>query len=86
MLNKAVTGDEPKCASIKWKNPSSPSTKKFKVMSLAGSIMLTVFWDSQGVLLALFHKHGENVNSATYCEVLLKLRDAICKKHPGQVA
>jgi hypothetical protein len=44
--------------------------------------MLTVFWDSQGVLLA----HGENVNSASYCEVLLKLRDAIGRKRPGQLA
>jgi hypothetical protein len=48
--------------------------------------MLTVFWDSQGVLLAHFQKRGENVNSASYCEVLLKLRDAIRRKHPGQLA
>jgi hypothetical protein len=26
------------------------------------------------------------VNSASYCEVLLKLRDAIRRKHPGQLA
>jgi hypothetical protein len=34
-------------------------------------------WDSQGVLLAHFQKHGENMNSAFYCEVLLKLLNAI---------
>jgi hypothetical protein len=38
--------------------------------------MLTVFWDYQGVLLAHFQKLGENVNSASYCEVLIKLQDA----------
>jgi hypothetical protein len=48
--------------------------------------MLTVFWDSQGVLLANFQKHGENVNSSSYCEVLLKLQDAIHRKRPGQLA
>jgi hypothetical protein len=32
--------------------------------------MLTVFRDSQGVLLARFQKRGENVNFASYCEVL----------------
>jgi hypothetical protein len=85
MLNRAVTGNEPKCASIQWKNPSSPSTKKLKVTPSAGKIMLTMFWDSQGVLLAHFHKHGENVNSV-HCEVLLKLQDAIRRKHPGQLA
>jgi hypothetical protein len=47
--------------------------------------MFTVFWDSQGVLLAHFQKRGENVNSATYCEVLLKLRDAVRRKLPGQL-
>jgi histone-lysine N-methyltransferase SETMAR len=49
-------------------------------------VMLTVFWDSQGVLLAHFQKLGENVNSASYCEVLLMLRDAIRRKRPGQLA
>jgi hypothetical protein len=48
--------------------------------------MLTVFWDSQGVLLVHLQKHGENMNSASYREVLLKIRDAISKKRPGQLA
>jgi hypothetical protein len=43
-------------------------------------------FNSQGVLLAHFQKHGENVNSASYCEVLLKLQDAIHRKRPGQLA
>jgi hypothetical protein len=32
-----------------------------------------MFWDSQGVLLTHFQKHGKNMNSASYCEVLVKL-------------
>jgi hypothetical protein len=31
--------------------------------------MLTMFWDSQGVLLAHFQKQSENVNSASYSSV-----------------
>jgi hypothetical protein len=53
---------------------------KFKVTPPAGKVMLTVFWDSQGVLLAHFQKRGEDVNSVSYCEVLLKLQDAILRK------
>jgi histone-lysine N-methyltransferase SETMAR len=49
-------------------------------------VTLNMFWDSQGVLLAHFQKHGENVNSASYCEVLLKLWNAIHRKRPGQPA
>jgi hypothetical protein len=36
----------------------------------------TVFWGSQGVLLAHFQKLGENVNSASYCEVLFGMQFA----------
>jgi hypothetical protein len=97
MLNRIVTGDKScvrhcqlksKRASVQWKHPSSPSTKKFKVtgMPSARKVMLTMFWDSQGVLLAHFQKCGENVYSASYCEVLLTLQDAIHLKRPGQLA
>jgi hypothetical protein len=71
---------------MQWKHPTSPSTKKFKVTPSPGNIMLTVFWDSQGVLLAHFQKRGEYVNSASYCEVLLKLQDAIRRKYPDHLA
>jgi histone-lysine N-methyltransferase SETMAR len=47
--------------------------------------MLTVFWESRGVLLAHFQKRRENVNSASYCEVLLSLVEAIHRKLPGQL-
>jgi histone-lysine N-methyltransferase SETMAR len=70
------------------KRPSSLSTKKNNVTSTTstGKIMLTVFWDSQGVLLAHFQRRRENANSVSYCEVLLKLLDAIRRKLPGQLA
>jgi hypothetical protein len=63
MLNRIVTGDESwlhhykpdsKRASMKWKHPSSPSTRKFKVTPPAVKVILTMFWDSQEVLLAHF--------------------------------
>jgi histone-lysine N-methyltransferase SETMAR len=47
--------------------------------------MLTLFWDSQGVLLAHFRKRGKNVNSISRREILLKSRGAICRKLPGQL-
>jgi hypothetical protein len=57
-----------------WKFPNSPSpsTKKFMVTPSAEKVMLTVFWDSQGVLLDHFQKRGRNVNCASHYEVLLK--------------
>jgi hypothetical protein len=64
MLNRTVTGEESKRASMQWKHPSSPSTKKFKITSTPsdGKVMLTL-----RVLefSAHFQKRGENVNSAS---------------------
>jgi histone-lysine N-methyltransferase SETMAR len=57
--------------------------KKFNVTPSAGKVMLSMFWDSQGVLLSHFQKRGENVNSASYCEVLLNI---IRRKPPCQLA
>jgi hypothetical protein len=56
ILNRIVTGDESwvhhyqpksKHASMGLKHPSSPSTRKFKVMPSAWKVMLTMFWDSR---------------------------------------
>jgi hypothetical protein len=58
----------------------------FKVTPSAGKVELIVFWDSQGAVLAHFQKRGENVKSASYCQVLLKLQDAIRRKTSGQLA
>jgi hypothetical protein len=90
MVKRIVTADETwvlqyqtesKRASMQCNHPTSSSTKSFKVTSTpsAGKIMFTVFWDSQGVLLAHCQKRGENVNSVSYCEVLLKIWDEIRK-------
>jgi histone-lysine N-methyltransferase SETMAR len=90
MLNRIVTGDESwayhyqpesKCYSLQGKHPISPSTKKFKVTPSAVNNILIVFWDHQGVLLTHFQKLG-----SSHCEVLFKLRDAIRRKPPGQLA
>jgi hypothetical protein len=95
MLKTIATGDESwvhhnqpesKCATMQWKQLNSPSTKKFKDTPSSGKVMLTVFCDSQCVLLAHFQKRVENANSALYHEVLLKLGDAVHRKHPGQLA
>jgi hypothetical protein len=83
-----VNQPESKRSSMQWKYPSSlsRSTRKFKVTPSAGEVMLTVFLVPHGVLLAPFQKRGKNVNSVSYCEFLLKLRDAICRKFPDQPA
>jgi hypothetical protein len=66
--------------------PDHIALVKLRQKQLCSVWMLIVFWDSQGTLLAHFQKRGENVNFASYSEVLLKLPDTIGRKRPGQPA
>jgi histone-lysine N-methyltransferase SETMAR len=92
MLSRIITGDgswvhhyEPEMmrASMQWKHPASPAHKKFKVTPSNGKVMLTVFWDCQGVLLTEFQQRGHTVTSDSYCTILMKFRAAIPRKRPG---
>jgi hypothetical protein len=66
---------ETKHAPMQWEKIQFAFNQKFEVTRSAGKVMF-----------ANFQKHGENMNSASYCEVLLKLRDEIRRKHPSQPA
>lgn len=90
-MNSIVTGDESwahhyepetKRQSMQWRHLGSPSPKKFKLSPSAGKVMLTVFWDSRGVLLLDFLPKGETINSARYQETLKKLARSIRLKRP----
>jgi len=86
-LTQIVTGDEmwvhhfapeSKRQSMEWKHPGSPVKKKFKGQPSARKVMLTVFWDSQGVLLEHYLERGTTVNSVGYSEMLsTELKPAI---------
>jgi hypothetical protein len=62
----------------------SKKTRCLRLRHQLGRLGLQCF----GILreLAHFQKRGENVNSASYCEVILKLQDAIRRKCPAQLA
>jgi histone-lysine N-methyltransferase SETMAR len=97
MLNRIVMGMNHGCITTNLNQSAlqcngnipvhlQPNSSKFKVTQSTAKVMLTVFWDPQGALLAHFQKHDENMNFASYHEVILKLRGAICRKHLGQLA
>jgi len=44
--------------------------KKLKSQPSAGKIMLTLFWDMEGAILAHVNPKGDIVNSQNYCDVL----------------
>lgn len=93
-LDQIVTGDETwvhyfqpetKRASMEWKHSTSPRTKKPKVVASAGKVMLTLFFDNEGVVLAEFMPKGTTINSAAYCATLKRLRKALKDRRPGKL-
>jgi hypothetical protein len=49
--------------------------------------MLTVFWDSQGLILEHYLERGTTVTSVKYCDMLInELRPAICTKRRGRLS
>jgi histone-lysine N-methyltransferase SETMAR len=92
-LGRIVTGDETwvhyhqletKKASNEWRHTSSPKLKKFRTQPSAGKVMLTLFWDEQGVILEHYMPRGNSVTSATYADLLNNhLRPAIKSKGRG---
>ncbi|GFR70867.1 histone-lysine N-methyltransferase SETMAR [Elysia marginata] len=82
-LRQIVTGDESwvhhydpesKQQSKEYRNKTSPSLKKLKVFSSARKVLLTIFWDSEGVVHTEFLEQGNTVNSTKYVNTLEKLK------------
>ena len=82
-LRQIVTGDESwvhhydpesKQQSKEYRHKTSPSPKKFKVFSSARKVLLTIFWDSEGVVHTEFLEQGNTVNSTKYVNTLEKLK------------
>ena len=81
-LQRIVTGDETwvhhfepesKRASMEWRHPTSPRSNKFISQQSAGKVMVTVFWDSVGVILVDFMSRKATINSGVYIDTLKTL-------------
>lgn len=74
---------ETKEASKQWKHVESPPPKKAKTQPSAGKVMLTVFWDQDGVLLTDYLAKGHTITGQYYSQLLIRLREEIKGKRRG---
>ena len=58
--------------------------KKPKLKPFAKKIMITVFWDHEGVISIDFHSQGTHINSESYGTTLKKLKEDISEKRSGK--
>ena len=91
-LQRIMTGDETwvqpfepesKRASMEWRHPISPCSKKFNSQQSPGKVMVTVFWNSDGVILVDFMSKGATINSDVYIDTLKKLKVRIGSVRPA---
>ena len=60
---------------MEWKLPKEPSIKKVKASRhSAVKVMLTVFWDAEGIILADFLPASTNMNKEYYSDLIRSLK------------
>jgi histone-lysine N-methyltransferase SETMAR len=66
--------------SMEYHYKGSPVPNKFKTKASAEKVMLTVFWNSEGVVFTDFLENSATVNSECYIETLRSLKKCITRK------
>lgn len=86
-----VTGDESwisyydpelKMQSTEYKHKNSPHQKKIRTEKSTKKVMLSVFWDSKGVVLQEYLPKGTTINLERYIETLKKLKKRLKRVRP----
>jgi histone-lysine N-methyltransferase SETMAR len=73
---------ETKAQSSQWKLPREPRPQKACQVRSNVKVLFTVFFDYRGVVHNEFFPQGRTVNKECFLQVMRKLSEAICKKHP----
>ena len=92
-MGRVVTGDESwvhhfdpesKVQSMEYRHKTSPSPRKFKVISSARKVLLTIFWGMKGVVHIEFLKRGHTVNSEKYISTIRTLKARLRRTRSGR--
>ena len=76
---------EAKQQSKQWKHSGSPPPKKAKTVPLAGKVMASVFWDTDGILHIDYLQKGQTINGTYYASLLTQLWEKIIIKGRGKL-
>ncbi|UYV77115.1 hypothetical protein LAZ67_14003347 [Cordylochernes scorpioides] len=79
-LNLEAKTDDPKSLKRRFKN--EPRPKKARKAPSKVKVMLTVFFDNQGIVHHEFQQQGSTITADSYLGVLRRLREAIRQKRP----
>jgi hypothetical protein len=66
---------------MEWRHSSSPCPKKFRVQKSAGTVLTSIFWDQDSILLIDYLTKGQTINTEYYSPLLAQLKDILREKH-----
>ena len=65
---------ETKQQSVEWRHSGSPRPPiKFRVQKSAGKLLVSIFWDQEGILIGCLPK-GQTINAECYSSLLVQLK------------
>jgi len=71
---------ETKQQSMEWWHSGSPHPKKFPVQIAAGKVLVSIFWDQDGILLTDYLPKGQTLTTEYYSSLLVQLEDMLKEK------
>ena len=71
---------ETKQQSMEWRHIDSPRPKKFRVQKSAGTVLASIFWDQDGILLIYYLPNGQTINAEYFSSLLVQVKDILKDK------
>ena len=68
--------------SAEWTAAGEICPKRPKAQTSAGKVLVSVFWDVQGLLFIDYFEKGRTINNKYYIALLVHLKEEITKKWP----
>ena len=69
-----------------WKRLGEQTPTRLSQERSAGKIMMIIFWDKEGILLAEYLPRGTTINSPCYASITERLHSAIVEKERSKVS
>ena len=69
---------------MEWQHSGSPHPKKFQVQISTGKVLVSVFWDQDGIPLIDYLPKGQTINAEYYLSLLVQLKDILKEKYCGK--
>lgn len=94
-LSRIVTGDESwvyhydplsQQEAKTWKKPGESTPTRPRQQRSTRKVMLTVFWDRDGILLTDYRTQENTINGQYYASLIERLRSAILEKRRGKIS